>query len=161
MYRQIVLAYDGSKEGRIALREGALLAKQVGAGVHLLSIIPDTAGRRWAEGAQPGVMAQEEQTFRAVFEDGLAKLKRIGIEPQARMVRGEPTREIAAYAKEVAADLVVVSLRRQGVWSRWWSGDNGAYLSDTLGCSILVARSLMDDAEFQRRINLLRETPKA
>jgi nucleotide-binding universal stress UspA family protein len=28
MYRRILLAYDGSIEGRVALREGALLAKR-------------------------------------------------------------------------------------------------------------------------------------
>jgi nucleotide-binding universal stress UspA family protein len=42
MYKRILLAYDGSVEGRTALREGALLAKQCGAEVFLLSILTDT-----------------------------------------------------------------------------------------------------------------------
>ena len=33
MYRKILLAYDGTLEGAIALREGAILAKQCGAEV--------------------------------------------------------------------------------------------------------------------------------
>ena len=33
MYKRILLAYDGSLEGRTALREGALLARQCGAQV--------------------------------------------------------------------------------------------------------------------------------
>ena len=35
MYKRILLAYDGSVEGRTALREGALLARQCGAEVFL------------------------------------------------------------------------------------------------------------------------------
>ena len=42
MYKRILLAYDGSVEGRTALREGALLAKQCGAEVFLLSVLTDT-----------------------------------------------------------------------------------------------------------------------
>ena len=42
MYKRILLAYDGSVEGRTALREGALLARQCGADVFLLSVLVDT-----------------------------------------------------------------------------------------------------------------------
>jgi len=42
MYKRILLAYDGSVEGRTALREGALLARQCGAQVFLLSVLVDT-----------------------------------------------------------------------------------------------------------------------
>ena len=39
MYQRILLAYDGSLEGRTALREGALMARQCGAEVFLLSVL--------------------------------------------------------------------------------------------------------------------------
>jgi nucleotide-binding universal stress UspA family protein len=41
MYKRILLAYDGSVEGRTALREGALLARQCGAEVFLLAVLVD------------------------------------------------------------------------------------------------------------------------
>jgi nucleotide-binding universal stress UspA family protein len=41
MYSRILLAYDGSVEGRTALREGAILARQSGAQVFLLSVLAD------------------------------------------------------------------------------------------------------------------------
>ena len=41
MYKRILLAYDGSVEGRTALREGALLARQCGAKVFLLAVLAD------------------------------------------------------------------------------------------------------------------------
>ena len=36
MFKTVLLAYDGSREGALALQEGALLAKACGAHVHLL-----------------------------------------------------------------------------------------------------------------------------
>ena len=39
MYERILLAYDGSVEGRAALKEGALLARQDKAQVFLLSVV--------------------------------------------------------------------------------------------------------------------------
>jgi hypothetical protein len=44
-----LLAYDGSVEGRTALREGALLAKQLGAEVFLLSVLTDTGAFLFSE----------------------------------------------------------------------------------------------------------------
>jgi nucleotide-binding universal stress UspA family protein len=41
MYKRILLACDGSVEGRTALREGALLGRQCGAKVLLLSVLAD------------------------------------------------------------------------------------------------------------------------
>jgi len=39
MYGTILLAYDGTTEGRLALREGARLAQICGASVVLLSVV--------------------------------------------------------------------------------------------------------------------------
>ncbi|MDE2451318.1 MAG: efflux RND transporter periplasmic adaptor subunit, partial [Gammaproteobacteria bacterium] len=65
-----------------------------------------------------------------------------------KLVIGEPAREIAAYAEQVQADLVVVGHRRQSAIGRWWSGASGAYLSDHIRCSLLVCRNVIDDAQF-------------
>ena len=42
MYKRSLLAHDGPVEGGTALREGALLAKQCGAEVFLLSVLADS-----------------------------------------------------------------------------------------------------------------------
>jgi nucleotide-binding universal stress UspA family protein len=54
MYKRILLAYDGSVEGRTALREGALLARQCGAQVFLLSVLVDTGTFLLADVAHAG-----------------------------------------------------------------------------------------------------------
>ncbi len=54
MYKRILLAYDGSVGGRTALREGALLARQCGAEVFLLSVLVDPGAFLLAEVAFAG-----------------------------------------------------------------------------------------------------------
>ena len=73
MYKRILLAYDGSIEGRTALREGALLARQCGAEVFLLSVLADT-GRcccpRWLSLEHPfgWKMTSERFSMRALHD---------------------------------------------------------------------------------------------
>jgi nucleotide-binding universal stress UspA family protein len=150
MYRRIVLAYDGSLEGRRALREGALLAKGCGAEVFLLSVVAETAGVQIGETAMAGAVAHERAAYQAILQEGVERLREHGCEATARLVQGEPSREIAAFAREVSADLVVVSHRKKNAMTRWWSGSTGAYLLDHIGCTLLVARNDISDEQFAR-----------
>src|SRR4029079_11051148 len=124
MYKRILLAYDGSVEGRTALREGALMAKQCGAQVFLLSVVADTGG---------------------VLNEGGARLRQLGFEPIAKLVRGEPAQEIGSFARQIEADLIVVGHRRKSAFERWWSGRSWAYLIYYTDCSLLVARNVISD----------------
>ena len=145
MYRRIVLAYDGTAEGRTALREGAVLAKAVQAEVFLLSVVAETPGIRLAEGVYAGAIAYEQDTFRDVLEQGVARLRELGLEPIAELRTGEPAVEIAAFVAHVAADLLVVGHRHRSWLDRWWAGSNGAYLTDHINCSMLIARHVVSD----------------
>ena len=152
MYRRILLAYDGSAEGRNALREGALLAKHCKSQVYFLSIVPESSGVRLAEGAFPGPVAHQQQTCRAIFEEGVQKLRQLGFDPVARFVVGEPAQVIAGVAREAKVDLVVVGHRKQSLIARWWSGSTGAYLSDHLDCSLLISRNTISDEAFRSEL---------
>src|SRR6266404_3668908 len=44
LYKKVLLAYDGSVEGRLALREGAKLAQYCGAEVFLLAVVEPSFG---------------------------------------------------------------------------------------------------------------------
>ena len=152
MYQRILLAYDGSREGRTALREGALLARRCGAAVYLLSVVAETPGVRIGEAAYAGAVSQTVDTYRALFDEAIERLEGLGLKPQGRMVEGEPAPVIAAYAREVSADLVVVGHRRQNLLERWWSGATGAYLVDHIGCSLLIARQAISDEAFRAEL---------
>lgn len=152
MFRRILLAYDGSLEGAVALREGALLAKRCGAKVFILSVIPDSAGVHMAASVHGGVIAHQMSTYEELLQRGIARLKQLGFEPAGKLVKGDPAREIGKYAKEVRADLVVVGHRRKSMLDRWWSGGSGAYISDYLHCSLLIARNAISDEAFEAEL---------
>jgi len=145
MYRRVLLAYDGTLEGRIALREGARLAKACSAKVYLLSIVP-LDGVLVAEAMHAGPVSLETERYNEVLNEGVAKLTGLGLTPIARLVKGDARHAIAAFAEEIDADLVVVGHRRQSFAERWWSGPSGGYLVDRIRCSLLIARSPLDEA---------------
>jgi nucleotide-binding universal stress UspA family protein len=145
MYKRILLAYDGSVEGRTALREGALLAKQFGAEVFLLSVLTDAGTLLMSEVIVAGATVQMEEEFQEILNEGVARLKKLGFDPVAKLVRGQPAQEIGNFAREIEADLIVVGHQRQSAFDRWWSGPKGAYLMDYTDCSLLVARNAVSD----------------
>lgn len=148
MYQRILLAYDGSREGRAALREGAVMAKRLGAQIFLLSVVSESAGVQIGEAAYAGGVVQASETYKDLFNEAMEGLRSRGMDPQGRLVIGEPTHAIADYAREVKADLVVVGHRKQSMIERWWSGATGAYLMDHVACSVLIARQPISDAQF-------------
>ena len=140
MYTKVLLAYDGSVEGRTALREGARLAKLCGAQTILLAVVDISAGLIIAEGTMAGTIEYQREAYAQILEEGVTRLKDMGFTPEARLEFGEPAQQIAAVAKETGADLVVVGHRPRGTLARWWSGSVGASLLDQIGCSLLIAQ---------------------
>jgi nucleotide-binding universal stress UspA family protein len=136
-YKTIVLAYDGTAEGRRALLEGAELAKRCQADVHLLAVIADSTGGAMAQGVGAEPM-QRTVFFRATVEDGVKFFKSLGLDAKSHVVHGEPVEEIVKLAEEVNADLVVVGHRERGALARWWSTPTSMSLLDKLSCSLLI-----------------------
>ncbi len=136
MYKRVLLAYDGSREGRAALREGALLARDLGAQLFLLAVVPLVPAD-----AAAGVTPTQLETYESILHEGVTRAKEYGFSIEGQIVQGEPVDQIAAYAVEIGADLVVVGHRRKGFFARWWTGSTQTYLMDLLDCSILVAQN--------------------
>lgn len=149
MYKSILLAYDGSREGAMALREGALLAKTCGAKVVLLSVIPrGTATTEFAAGAG-GTLVDHIDGFKDQLKQAVAWMTERGFQPIPKLVMGDPAQSIGAVAHEISADLVVVGHGRRNFLTRWWTGSTKAYLSDHVGCSILIACNATSDDAFE------------
>ena len=153
MYKKILLAYDGTREGLIALREGALLAMRCKAQVFLLSVVPETAGVRVASSVQGDVVGQQIENYKAVLKRAVEVARELGLDPVARLEIGEPAPRIAAFANEIGADLIVVGHRRQGALARWWTGVTGSYISDLVNCSVLVACNPISDEAFEAALH--------
>lgn len=149
MYRRILLAADGSRESLIALREGALIAAAYNAQVYLLVIEREAPGVRVADGIYPLPITSEVSRL---MEAGLSRLKRLGVAASGAAVSGDPAAAISKAARKFQADLIVVGHRRQSLLDRWWSGSSGAYLVDNVPCSVLVARDVISDEEFETHL---------
>jgi len=147
MYKRILLASDETRESLVALREGALIARALGAEAFLLIVERATLGHRMADGVYP--VPRDSKTALDLLGLGLTRLRRLGVPCAGEVVFGEPATEIAACAQAFHADLIVVGHRKRSLVERWWSGESGAYLVDTVACSVLVARDTISDAEFE------------
>ncbi|RCK50308.1 universal stress protein UspA [Thalassospira profundimaris] len=140
MYKKILLAYDGSQEGRAALKQGAELAAMCKADVCLMAVLAPDIGVIYAEAAVPSDLPDRMLAdIKASLEEGKAKLKDRGLEAETRLENGIPANEIGRVAQDINADLIVVGHREQSALSRWWGGSTGASLLAHAPCSILIA----------------------
>jgi|SRR5579871_1174928 len=141
MFSKLLLAFDGTREGREALREATELAVQLRASVHLLSVIHLTPGELMAESALPGgIFEVEEAEMRKVLDEGVEDLRRAGLTADGTLSRGpNPAQDIAHFAHRIGADLIVIGHREQGLLARLWSGSVGQQLIAHAPCSVLVA----------------------
>ena len=148
LYRKVLLAYDGSIEGRRALREGAKLAQFCGADVFLLAVVETYSSAASLDGGVMTSMGEQTAAYEAILAEGVERLKIMGFSPTARLGMGDAGKEIAGVAEEIGANLVVVGYRPTGPLARWWFGSVGTYLIEHLECSVLVARTEIGDDQF-------------
>lgn len=146
MYRTIVLAYDGTLEGRLALREGARLAQICNARVVLMAVVepkPEVYVGDFGTVLPPDDRSAD---VKRVLDEGMDRLIRMGLTPEARLEIGDAAERIRSIAQEVGADLVVVGHHKQGALARWLLGSVTTTLGNTLGCSLLIARHDIPDS---------------
>jgi nucleotide-binding universal stress UspA family protein len=127
-YRKILLAYNGSQEGKRALLECADLASFLQAETHLLAVASMPPSLFLTEGFVPEELLEEEKKrTQTVLDEGIRTLRDRGFNASGHLAVGEPVEEICRQAKTLAA--------------RWWKGSVGASLLDYSPCSLLIAMS--------------------
>lgn len=145
MYRTILLAYDGTMEGRLALREGARLAQICQARVVLMAVVEPVPEAFVGDFGTVQMPDDRTPDVQKVLDEGKERLERMGFTPQARLEFGDPAERIRSVAEEIGADLVVVGHHKQGALARWLLGSVTTSLSNTLACSLLIARHEIPD----------------
>jgi nucleotide-binding universal stress UspA family protein len=142
-YQKILLAYDGSQEGKRALLECADLAGFLQADTCLLAVATMPPSLFLTEGFVPEELLEEEKKrTQAVLEEGIRSLRDRGFNVSGQLAVGEPVEEICRMAKSMSADLIVVGHNQKTSFAaRWWKGSVGASLLDYAPCSLLVALS--------------------
>jgi nucleotide-binding universal stress UspA family protein len=139
MYKIVLLCYDGSAEGRKALREGAALAQAMGSETHLLAVCRDLVSASPPEGMSAALVECEENAAQTLLKEGVLKLIELGVKAQGALMIGDPLVHIPSYAAKIHADLIVIGHRPRGRLARWWSDSPQETLVNRVSCSILVA----------------------
>lgn len=151
MYKKVLLAYDGSIEGRRALREGAKMAQLCKAEIFLLAVVEISAAAAF-EGGVMLSMDDDVKVTRQILTEGVERLQAMGFSPTSRVEIGDAGYKIVEVAEEIGANLVVVGHRPHGPLGKWWFGSVGTYLVKRLRCSVLIAQTEISDDEFDRMI---------
>jgi nucleotide-binding universal stress UspA family protein len=141
MYKRILMAYNGTREGKTALLACTEIAAFERAETHLLAVASMPSSMFLTEGFLPEELIEEEKKrMHDVLNEGLASLKERGYSVAGHLAVGEPVEEICRLAAELKCDLIVVGHKqKQSFAARWWRGSVGATLLDYAPCSVLVA----------------------
>ena len=143
MFKRILIAYNGSVEGRAALFTCRELAVFTKADAHLLAVAGMPANMFLTEGFLPEELIEEEKTrAQDILNEGISQLEERGFKVTGHLSVGEPVEEICRLAMEIQADLIIVGhAQKTKFGTRWWRGSVGKSLLDHAPCAVLVART--------------------
>jgi nucleotide-binding universal stress UspA family protein len=145
-FKNILLCYDSTREGRRALIQGAELAQGLGAETHLLAIAPTIVGGTMVELPSECALREEHKIIKDVLREGVERLRARGLVATGHLAFGRPIKQISAVARDLGVDLIVIGHRPCGAVERWWTGPGNAQLLDLVDCSILVSIDPTDPA---------------
>jgi len=143
MFNRILLAYNGSREGKSALLACAEIAGFAKSETHLLAVAGMPSSMFLTEGFLPEELLDEEKKrAQEVLNEGIAQLQQRGFKVQGHLSVGEPVEEICRLASEIKCDVIVVGHQQKASFaSRWWRGSVGKSLLDCAPCSIYVTQT--------------------
>jgi nucleotide-binding universal stress UspA family protein len=139
MFRKILVAYDGSVDGKAALAKAVDLAAAGHAEVMLLAVVDVGMELALAQGVAAGGPFEEQ--FREASDllaAAAANIAAKGITATTRVAAGHAGERIASLARETGADLIVLGHRHHGFWSRFMQEPVGPFLLGDPPCSLLV-----------------------
>lgn len=141
MYKQILLAYNGSESGQKALLDCSEIAQWSGAKLVLVAVMPPPAAFVGGEGGVYDGRYEEEERreYQAILDDGMRRLREGGRQVEGEVVVGDAVDAIAGMASRIGADLIVVGHKHLDSWAaRWWRGSVSKSLIEHAPCSVLV-----------------------
>jgi nucleotide-binding universal stress UspA family protein len=140
MYNRILLAYDGSRPGKKALQECADLSLGHETQIHLLAVLRIPRGTFLAETYVPLQAVEYDQAHvETTVRDGMDFLTSRGCRVTGSTVTGEPVQEIARFARNWKADLIVLGHKRRTAFAeRWWKSSISESILDLVNASLLI-----------------------
>jgi nucleotide-binding universal stress UspA family protein len=145
MYGKVLLCYDGTREGRRALRQGADVVICMKAEAYLLAISQSLVTQAIPEGVTPELVNSDNERADALLAEGVRWLQDRGVKAEGTLEYGNAVECIARIARQIGADLIVLGHRNRGRLAKWWSQSDEETLLERVSCSILVAMAPEDE----------------
>ena len=140
MFKKILVAYDGSKGGKLALTRAAALAKHDGSQVTALWVREPLPRYSDLPGEPEDQTEAGDYYFRQRNEEIQALAGERAIPITGVTQRGHPAKTIVAYALEGGFDLIVIGHSDHSeMWGRLL-GDIADRVCDHSHCSVLVVK---------------------
>jgi nucleotide-binding universal stress UspA family protein len=131
LYRDILVAIDGSPADEVLIRQVAALAGQLGANVHLLHVVHShTLDQERALREQAG----------AILDRCRAQLREQGVHVEALVRSGEPDREILMELGEHSYDLLAIAAHGHNLFGRILFGSVSRSLREKVLIPLLIVR---------------------
>lgn len=136
MFRNILLAFDGSPDSEAALSLSLSLAHDLDAKLHALAVI-DLRQKR------PDVEREAErrhtwQMLRALEPTAL----RAGVPVEIHLAEGVPAEQIVLQARELGADIVVLGHHQRSTLVQRLAGSTEQEVISHAPCAVMLAPSL-------------------
>jgi nucleotide-binding universal stress UspA family protein len=139
VFHRVLLCYDGTREGRSALRQGADVVMCMKSEGFLLAIVQNLVSGAIPEAVTPELCEQEDARAESLLDEGVAWLRERGVTAKGALEYGNAVDRIVETAERIGADLIILGHRPRGRLARWWSESDEQSLLERVSCSILVA----------------------
>lgn len=139
--RRILLATDGSREAALALRAAAELSEKSRAALHVVHVWTDVPPPVYPVPAFDEYSRVAEEEAETLLRREAWYARAAGGEVAGEHLReGAPAEEIAALARNLDVDLVILGSRGAGVVKRLFTGSVSEGVVHGASCPVLVVR---------------------
>ena len=141
MFMKILVGYDGSPSGKLALQRAAAMAKEFGAGITALWVREPLPRHSDLPGEYEEEAEAADEYFQARQKEVAEDAARHGVQIACETRRGHPAKAIIEFAVAGGFDLIVVGYSdHSGLWGRLL-GDTADRIADHATCSVLIVKS--------------------
>jgi nucleotide-binding universal stress UspA family protein len=139
MFQRILVANDGSKEGKKALDCAIDVALKFDAKLHMIVVEEMPIYGTDMEVTMMVVYDMHEQ-YEKLIQESIATAKDRGLLLETHLIQGFPGSTIADFAKNYNFELLVVGFMEHSAFYRWFVGSTTDELVDYVPCSVLVVK---------------------
>ena len=140
MFKKILVGYDGSNGGKVALRRAAVMAKEFAAQLTALWVREPLPRYTDLPGEPEGEAEAADEYFKERRKEVEEVARQHGIAIPCQTTSGHAAKAIVKFADDGGYDLIVVGHSDHSeLWGRLL-GDTADRISDHAHCSVLIVK---------------------